>query len=147
MKRICLDTNIYIIGQLQQDSSEALILSALGFYNQINYCDSKVIISQEIINQILRVGKRLQGKDWASKLVDQIWQNLDCIFIPETPEFIAEGKRLLTEKLIPSEDVYIYLTAKYGKVDCFILGNRSLIKSISSFECLISETFISKYLS
>jgi predicted nucleic acid-binding protein len=86
MKRIFLDTNVYIIGQLQPDSNEEKILSWLGFYQPLKKSEIQLIISQELINQILRVSKRVQGKDWGSKIVDQIWCNLNCIFIPETEE-------------------------------------------------------------
>jgi len=94
----------------------------------------------------LRVGKRLQGKDWAAKTVAQIWQNLDCLFVPETNEMKAEAVQIIAEKLIPFEDVFIYLTAKYAEVDIFISENRELIKAIAGFECLTSEDFINKYL-
>ncbi len=57
-----------------------------------------------------------------------------------------EAHQLLVEKSIPSEDIYIYLTAKYGKADYFISSNRELIKSIADFECLTPEIFINKYL-
>jgi hypothetical protein len=114
MRRIFLDTNIYIIGQLKPLSPEEQILKWLGYYTPNNQFPIKVIISQELINQILRVGKRLQGKDWAAKIAAQIWQNLNCLFIPETSEMKAEASIIIAEKLIPSEDVFIYLTAKYG---------------------------------
>jgi predicted nucleic acid-binding protein len=146
MKRIFLDTNIYIIGQLKPFSPEEEILKWLGYYTANNQSPMKVIISQELINQILRVGKRLQGKDWAAKTVDQIWQNLNCLFIPETSEVKAEASKIIVEKSIPSEDIFIYLTAKYGEVDIFVSENRELIKIIAGFECLMSEEFINKYL-
>ena len=57
-----------------------------------------------------------------------------------------EANQLLVGKSIPSEDIYIYLTAKYGRADYFISSNRELIKSIADFECLTPETFVDKYL-
>ncbi len=102
MRRIFLDTNIYIIGQLKPLSPAEQILKWLGYYTPNNQPSIKVIISQELINQILRVGKRLQGKDWAAKTVDQIWQNLNCLFIPETIEMKAEAIQIIAEKLISS---------------------------------------------
>ncbi len=58
--RIFFDTNIYIIGQLFPGSAEEKLLKVLGFYNQ-NYSSTiQVIISQELIDQILRVAKRLR---------------------------------------------------------------------------------------
>jgi hypothetical protein len=105
--RIFLDTNIYIIGQLMPMSSEEKILTELGFYKTSYPLGIEVIISQDLLNQILRVGKRLQGKDWASKLVDQIWCNLNCLFIPETFEMQVEGQKILEANFIPSEDIFI----------------------------------------
>jgi predicted nucleic acid-binding protein len=146
MNRIFLDTNIYIIGQLKPLSPEEKLLQWLGFYGLQNNDTIQVIISQELINQILRVGKRVQGKDWASKTVDQIWYNLNCLFIPETNEIKSEAKQILVNKLIPSEDILIYLTAKFGEADCFVSGNRELIRAIADFECLTAEDFVKKYI-
>ena len=141
--RIFLDTNIYIISQLIPLSPEEKLLQLRGFYDKIPSSNEiQVIISQELINQLLRVCKRLQGKDWSSKLVDQIWCNLNCLFIPETQEMEEEAKQLLKTKLIPSEDIFIYLTAKWGQVDYFISGNRELIKAIEDFECFTVEEFL-----
>ncbi|MDB9420659.1 PIN domain-containing protein [Microcystis aeruginosa CS-563/04] len=146
MRRIFLDTNIYIIGQLKPLSPQERILTWLGYYTPNNQSSIKVIISQELINQILRVGKRLQGKDWAAKIVDQIWQNINCLFIPETIEMKAEASQIIAEKLLPSEDVFIYLTAKYGAAEIFLSENRELIKIIADFDYLTSEEFLDKYL-
>ena len=109
-------------------------------------CNAKTIISQELINQILRVGKRLQNKDWAAKIVTRIWINLDCLFIPETEQILTEAKQILANKTIPREDIFIYLTAKYGEADSFVSSNRELIRQIADFECLTPENFIQKYL-
>ena len=145
MKRIFLDTNIYIIGQLKPLSPEEQILQRLGYYAPSSYSETTVIISQELINQILRVGKRVQGKDWAAKTVAQIWHNFNYLFVPETREMKTEASIILAEKLIPAEDVFIYLTAKYGMADCFVSANRELIKVIADFECLTPEDFINLY--
>lgn len=146
MNKIFLDTNVYIIGQLKPDSQEEIILQWLGFFNSIKQSQIKIIISKELINQILRVSKRVKGKDWGSKIVDQIWQNLDCLFIPETDEMNVKANELLANQLIPREDIYIYLTALLGEADCFISSNRELIKAIADFECLTPNDFINKYL-
>ncbi|MDJ0659397.1 MAG: hypothetical protein QNJ42_07880 [Crocosphaera sp.] len=144
--RIFLDTNIYIIGQLIPGSTEEKLLKVLGFYNQ-NYSSTvQVIISQELLDQILRVGKRLQGKDWSGQLVNQIWCNLNCLFIPETTEMQQEAVQLLQNKVIPSEDIFIYLTAKFGQADYFVSGNRELIYTIADFQCLTAEDFLDQYL-
>ncbi len=46
----------------------------------------------------------------------------------------AEVQQILDDKIIPCEDIFIYLTAKYGEADCFVSANRELIKSIADFE-------------
>ena len=64
---IFLDTNIYILGALNLDSDERKILSILG-WDENSDRQTKVIFSQELADRILRVGKRLQNKDWSSGL-------------------------------------------------------------------------------
>ncbi|MFM7886842.1 MAG: hypothetical protein ACKPCM_09165 [Pseudanabaena sp.] len=61
-KSIFLDTNIFILGALDLESDESKILSILESDKNSDR-QTKVIFSQELIDQILRVGKRLQNKD------------------------------------------------------------------------------------
>jgi len=67
---IFLDTNIFIFGALDPDSDENKILSVLQKDRNPNRLS--VIVSQELIDQILRVGKRLQNKNWASDLLARL---------------------------------------------------------------------------
>ena len=147
MQRIFLDTNVYILGQLNPASNEELILKWVGFYDSDLRSQIQVIISEELIKQILRVCKRVRNKDWGSKIVDRIWKNLNYVLVPKTEELQAEADLLLTNKLIPSEDILIYLSAKYGKADRFVSGNRELISAIADFPCLTSEDFVRQYIS
>lgn len=147
MTRLFLDTNVYIIGQLIPGDFEDQLLQRLGLYEPIKSSRAQVIISQELINQLLRVGKRLKGKDWSAKLVDQIWSNLNCIFIPESQSMKFEANQLIARGIIPKEDIYIYLGAKFGQADFFISANRGLLRAIADFPCLTAQEFVSKYLS
>jgi len=142
MQRIFLDTNIYILGQLNPASNEEAILKKIGFYDSQQQSSIQVIISQELIEQILRVCKRIQNKDWGARIVDRIWQNLICVFVPETDELNAEAEQIIANQSIPAEDIFIYLTAKYGEADCFVSGNRELIKAIADFPCFTPEDFV-----
>ena len=76
---------------------------------------TKVIFSQELIDQILRVGKRLQNKDWSSSLLARLWQQLQIDFI-----FVADQdiQAIADAGIIPREDAGVYLTAKQGKAQC-----------------------------
>jgi predicted nucleic acid-binding protein len=62
-QRLFLDTNIYIIGIANQDSYERKILESVGFLQSSSV---EVIVSEELLNQTLRVSKRLYNKDWGS---------------------------------------------------------------------------------
>lgn len=63
-ERIFLDTNVYIVGVADIESIEWRILQWLGFDGS-QPAQAEVVVSAELIAQILRVGKRLYGKDWA----------------------------------------------------------------------------------
>jgi len=73
--RIFLDTNVYIVGVANPTSAEWKILQWLGFESRRSEA-AEVVISAEVIEQILRVAKRLKNKDWAGSVVARIWQNL-----------------------------------------------------------------------
>jgi predicted nucleic acid-binding protein len=142
---IFLDTNIYILGALNLDSDERKILSILG-WDENSDQQTKIIFSQELVDQILRVGKRLQNKDWSSGLLAMIWQKLqvDFIFVDDQDiQAIAEAG------LIPREDAGIYLTAKQGKAQCFVSRNykliRALVEQTEEFECFTPSEFLQKY--
>jgi hypothetical protein len=60
LKRICLDTNVYIIGTQDPDSDEAKILRAIGYYGKKHLqLEAEIVLSPELIDQIRRVGKYL----------------------------------------------------------------------------------------
>ena len=144
-KSIFLDTNIYILGALDLASDENKILSLL-----INDGNSdrqtRVIFSQELIDQILRVGKRLQNKDWSSGLLTRLWQQLqvDFIFVED-----QDIQAIADAGVIPREDAGIYLTAKQGKAQCFVSRNykliRALVEQTEEFECFTPIEFLQKY--
>lgn len=65
LRRIFLDTNIFIIGDADQESPESLILEAFGYRGKSPFLSSEVIFSDELIDQIRRVSKYLYGKQQA----------------------------------------------------------------------------------
>lgn len=143
-KSIFLDTNIYILGALDLDSDESKILSLLENIDR----QPKVIFSQELIDQILRVGKRLQNKDWSSGLLTRLWQKLqvDFIFVED-----RDIQAIADAGIIPREDAGVYLTAKQGEAQCFVSRNykliRTLVEQTEEFECLTPSEFLEKYAS
>lgn len=144
--RVFFDTNVYIIGVADPDSYERQLLNWAGF-EQRKTGSVEVIISQELFEQILRVAKRLQNKDWGGEILGRIWQNCNvCYVLLDAKEFL--NVELIAE--IPREDIGVYLTARKGKAQCFVSANykliRTLVKKTKEFECLTPEEFVSKYL-
>lgn len=66
--RVFLDTNVYIVGVADSSSAEWKILQWLGFEDRCPDA-AEVVISADVIEQILRVAKRLRHKDWAGSIV------------------------------------------------------------------------------
>ncbi len=145
-QRLFLDTNIFIIGDADKTSQESVILEALGYRNKTPMLKVEIILSDELLDQIRRVGKYLYGKDQAGQLISNIWHWFDIFYVPSTVDWHEEKLRLINTKVIPSEDIEIYLSAKYGGANCFVSGNRELMKAIADFECLTTDDFINKYL-
>ncbi|WP_414549867.1 hypothetical protein [Anabaena sp. CCY 0017] len=143
-QRIFLDTNIYIIGVAQENSNERKILELVGFQEP---APVEIIVSEELFDQILRVSKRLYGKDWGSQIVSRIWQKLQVIYVSFTSEEWLNIEKL---GLIPREDIGVYLTASKGETQCFVSANykliRCLVQETKEFECLTPEEFVNKYL-
>jgi predicted nucleic acid-binding protein len=143
---IFLDTNVYLIGASEPESPEGLILQWLGWEVKNNNT-VEVVISEELIDQISRVAKRLKNKDWSGEIIGRIWQNLKVFYVQIDESELARIEALA---VIPREDVGVYLTAKVGQSQCFISANHKLIKILAQktgeFECLTPSEFISKYL-
>lgn len=145
-RRIFLDTNVYIIGAAVVDSPEAVIINWLGFTGR-PVEPIEVIVSDALFSQILRVARRLQGKDWSGQIITRIWQgmNVNYVFYDD-----QEVQTLLQANLIPREDVTIFLSAKAGNADCFVSANRELVRTLAqemgAFECLYAAEFVEKYI-
>lgn len=145
-QRIFLDTNVYIVGAALADSPEAAILHWLGFASKPAE-SVEIIVSDALFGQILRVAKRLRGKDWGGEILAHIWRGMNVDYVVLDDD---EIKKLLADDVIPHEDVDIYLTAKTGRAGCFVSANRKLVqvlaKQTGAFECLSAPEFVAKYI-
>ena len=143
---VFLDTNVYIIGTADPESAEAKILAWLGFLSR-EARKIEVVVSEELFEQISRVAKRLQNKDWAGEILARIWQKMNLRYVLTDPQ---EWESLAELGLIPREDVGVYLTARNGKAEYFISSNRELIRELSEktgeFVCMTPEDFFEKVL-
>ncbi len=143
---IFLDTNVYLIGAIEPESPEGIILRSLGWQVPNNQA-ATVLISEELIDQIARVAKRLKNKDLSGEIISRIWQNLKVSYVQIDNFELAKMEAL---GVIPREDVGVYLTAKTGQADCFVSANHKLIKVLAQktgeFESLTPSEFVKKYI-
>jgi len=141
-RRILLDTNVFIIGLLDEASAAAKILTFLASERE-----TTLLFSYDLEEQLRRVGRRVANKDWAGFVIQLIWRDYSVDYIFISP---STTKELESVADIPKEDIGIYLTALLGEAHCFVSSNRELVKQIARkqnlFECLTAEEFVSKYI-
>lgn len=122
LKRICLDTNVYIIGTQDPDSDEAKILEAIGYYGKERLqLEAEIVLSPELIDQIRRVGRYLWNKDKAGFVLGIIWSRLDVLYVTPNEQWRKLLAELIDAGTIPNEDIERFLTAFLENTDCFIL--------------------------
>ena len=139
-QRVLLDTNIVILGYLQPNSPSGQILAGLRGEN------ITLIVSNELIEQIRRVARRVGGKDWAGFVLDLLWRDFTVDYVWVSME---EKQILAAQKIIPREDVGIFLTALKGEADCMISGNRQFVREAAArqklFNTFYPEDFVATY--
>ncbi len=144
--RVFLDTNVFIIGAALPGSPEGQILRWAGF-GMPQPGPVEVIVSQELFEQILRVGRRLKGKDWGSEIVGRIWQDMALVYVITAPH---EFETLRQVGRLPREDIGVYLAARKGQAQCFVSANHELIGALArasgEFESLSPQEFVDRYL-
>ncbi len=143
--RIFLDTNVYIIGAADPASPEGQILQWAEWESDTPG-PVEVVISDELLDQVGRVGRRVRGKDWGSQLINAIWSLRFGYVALDASDIQA----VADSGLVPSEDAGVYLTAQRGQAQCFVSTNRDLIRAVAEktgeFECLSPAGFAQKYL-
>lgn len=146
LQRLFLDTNVFIIGTVMPASPEASILEWLGFFER-RLGSPTVVVSDTLTEQILRVGRRVGGKDYSGELIVRLWANLSIEHITLDDHDI---QRLREEDAIPREDIPIFLTALVGQAECFVSANYKLIKALATidqlFDSLTPAEFVAKYI-
>lgn len=71
MQRLFLDTNVFIIGTVIPGSPEADILEWPGFFAR-RVGRPTVVVSDALTEQLLRVGRRVGGKDYGGELIARL---------------------------------------------------------------------------
>ena len=127
-KRILLDTNVFIIGAAAPTSDAGKILAWAGYGRQ-RPASVEVIFSEDLLDQIRRVARRIGNKDWAGEILNQVWHGMNVHFVMLD---LDELRRLMEKGPIPSEDAGIYLTALAGEAECFVSTNRAFVRAAAA---------------
>ena len=105
-------------------------------------------MSDEVLDQIRRVGRRLAGKDWAGALLARIWRNVRLAYVTVSTEQVEA--LLEAQPAVPREDLLVYLSALNGEAECFVSYNHELIAALaaahSEFESLTPDEFVRAYI-
>jgi len=138
--RVFVDTNVYIVGATLPGCPEEVIL---GWLNQSRI---EVIISRELIEQVSRVARRLQGKDWSGEVLSLLW-GLNIVYVEPDDE---AARQSAAQNGIPREDIELYLAARAGQAQCFVSANHELVRALAErtgeFECLTPEEFVARHI-
>ncbi len=138
---ILLDTNIFILGHLDPTSPEATTLDQIAASKGV-----ELVLSNELVDQIRRVARRVGGKEWAGLLINRLWQDFTILFVTISDE---EKRAVESATEIPREDIGIYLAAIQGGVQCMVSSNHEFVRQTAKaqnlFECLTSPEFNQKY--
>lgn len=104
-----------------------------------------VILSEALIEQITRVARRLQHKDWAGEILAALWQSMNVRFVVLDPN---EVQKLEEQGDIPREDLPVFLSAKTGAADWFVSANHKLIHGLAErtgeFLCFTPKEFVAE---
>ena len=141
--RVLLDTQLYIFGHSKVDKSAERLLSFLTDHRT----EFVVLLSEDLLDQIRRVARRVRGKDWAGEILTMIWSSFLTEVVTLPREQLDEVPSQFPD--IPTEDIGVFLTAKLGRADVMVSDNRKFVRSAAAsqnlFTCLTVEEFLSQY--
>ena len=141
--RVVLDTNIFIFGysDLPDTQVERQVLQRLSGNPRFI-----LLLSVELEDQILRVARRVQDKDWAGLLRYFLWSdfNVEFVFLPPIESLQQTQHEAMAT--IPRKDRLIFLTALLGSADYLVSNNRAFVRSAaegqSLFGCVTPKAFL-----
>ena len=142
--RVLLDTQLYIFGYSRADASTRRFLAFLSEYRS----QYAILLSEDLLDQIRRVARRVRGKDWAGEILTMIWTSFSTEVVTLPREQIDEVPSQFPD--IPTEDIGIFLTAKLGQADVMVSDNRKFVRAAAAsqnlFTCLTVDEFLNQYI-
>lgn len=142
--RVLFDTHIFIWGYLHSQPPSANLLQALRDQPE----QFILLFSDELLEQLRRVGRRVGGRQWIGGILARIWQD----FVIEMVEITEDDLVVVRHEFpsVPAEDVGIFLTAYHGKADVMVSDNRKFMRAAGAsqnlFTCLTVDEFLNQYI-
>jgi hypothetical protein len=141
--RLLVDTQIFLLGYARSFPPASDVLQLLRNRRE----EFTLLFSEELIDQIRRVGRRVGGKDWAGLILSRIWQDFAVEMIHVPPDPLETVKEL--GFVMPAEDVAVFLTAWLGNAQMMVSENREFVREAAAaqslFSCLSAEEFLALY--
>jgi predicted nucleic acid-binding protein len=145
--KVVLDTNIFIQGfrdlAAREATSEAQILRACT----LRKGEVQLIFSAELMEQILRVARRLKGKDWAGLLRYLLLADYNISLVSDVMVTQLKAKH---QESVPRKDLGIFAAALAGEAKVLISANRKFLKQAAEhqalFRCLEPTAFVQEFL-
>jgi len=136
--RVVIDANVYIVAALDlakgADSAEVKIIKAAGK-------KFRVVICKEILEQIMRVAKRVGDKDLGSRLIAALWTDTSPVFVEVYDEVVKAY-----DNKVPRKDLAIFAAGLIAKADYLVSVDREFLKNAENaqnmFKCVTPEEFV-----
>ena len=136
--KVVIDTNVYIVAALDLaegvNSAEVKTIKAAGK-------KFKVVICKEILEQIMRVAKRVGDKDLGSRIIAALWTDTSPVFVEVYDEVVKAY-----EDKIPRKDLAVFAAGLIAKADYLVSVDREFLKSAKNaqnvFKCVTPEEFV-----
>lgn len=136
--KVVIDANVYIVAALDlakgADSAEVRMIKAAGK-------KFRIVICKEILEQIMRVAKRVGDKDLGSRLIAALWTDTSPVFVEVYDEVVKAY-----DNKIPRKDLAIFAAGLIAKAEYLVSVDREFLKSAKNaqnmFKCVTPGEFV-----
>ena len=136
--KVVIDANVYIVAALDlakgADSAEVRMIKAAGK-------KFRIVICKEILEQIMRVAKRVGDKDLGSRLIAALWTDTSPVFVEVYDEVVKAYDNKISRK-----DLAIFAAGLIAKAEYLVSVDREFLKSAKNaqnmFKCVTPGEFV-----
>ncbi|KXB08261.1 hypothetical protein AKJ58_00500 [candidate division MSBL1 archaeon SCGC-AAA385D11] len=142
--KIVLDTSVFVPTFL--DFAEESKTPRVKIFRALQNKSHKLVLSNELESQILRVVNRVEDKDFAGLFRHVLWSDFSIEYV------IIEEHQDLRKKWrekVPRKDLDIFITAIAGNADALISEDENLVKKArvlsKDLEVMTPQEFVKEH--